>query len=725
MVSLIVAAAALSVVWAGQATRHPKHRRHAAVKTAPMPPAHAAALTQSLIQVDITPGHALNKFTPSLTLGASIDAVGIGGTASNMSASNVAKMVSSGAGSLSYRLYTELNVQDWHWNPTGTWSDKSNHQGYFVGSSTPSASITDSYGFLLTHRGDTFDQGDNQDFSRLTDGDGTTYWKSNPYLTNAYTHEADSLHPQWVLIDLGSSQSVNAIQISWANPYAFAYNIQYWTGSDALYDPTNGSWANFPNGVVLTGKGGKVTLQLSSGAISAEFIRVVMTQSSGTYDTHGTSDPRNKMGYAINEIGVGTLSGGTFHDLVTHSADQNQTAVYVSSTDPWHESTSQNQGTEQIGLDAVYGSPLSQSLPMTVPVAMVYSTPENAVAEIAYLTARHDSILGVELGEEPDGQFMTPEDYGAYYVQWAAAIHASYPSVKVGGPVLSSSVVSTWPNASGETDWMKRFVAYLNSHNALSQLQFVSCEHYPFTANTTDWALLSQEPGLVQSYFSSIHTALVPKTVPVYITEYNFSAGATEVTVDLMGALWQAVFVGEFLNNGGQGAFFYQLFPWPLDTDGSIWGMLGMFTADANDQSTGSTSQYLSNLMMCDRWCVPGGGTHSVLPTTSSITNGSGQKVVFSYALARPDGRYSVMLVNGDSVSHRVQIQFLNRSRHAFSGIGSRFVVDSNNYVWHPNGANGYAKPNGPIAASMLFNNASSIYVLPPHSLTVLVGRVF
>ena len=60
-----------------------------------------------------------------------------------------------------------------------------------------------SYGYSLPHRGTTRNDGtDNVGFSRLTDGDPNTFWKSNPYLTQRFTGESDTLHPQWVVLDL-------------------------------------------------------------------------------------------------------------------------------------------------------------------------------------------------------------------------------------------------------------------------------------------------------------------------------------------------------------------------------------------------------------------------------------------------------------------------------------------------------------------------------------------
>ena len=45
-----------------------------------------------------------------------------------------------------------------------------------------------------------------------------------------------------------------------------------------------------------------------------------------------------------------------------------------------------------------------------IPIAMIYVTPEDAANEIAYIEKRGYPISYVEMGEEPDGAFMTPED---------------------------------------------------------------------------------------------------------------------------------------------------------------------------------------------------------------------------------------------------------------------------------------------------------------------------
>src|ERR1022692_4477716 len=187
----------------------------------------ATAYAQT-IRVDTS--HATNSFIPTQALGAGIDRMPAAAVEKYFNQPALDSVLSAGWQPVTYRQNTELAVEAWHWNPQGTWSDPSG-KGYFTGSATPTETIKHSYGYSLPHRGFTRNEGtETHGFSRMTDGDLNTYWKSNPYLSKAFTGEEDALHPQWVVLDLATAQPVNSIRIAWAEPYARQYLVQYWTG---------------------------------------------------------------------------------------------------------------------------------------------------------------------------------------------------------------------------------------------------------------------------------------------------------------------------------------------------------------------------------------------------------------------------------------------------------------------------------------------------------------
>jgi hypothetical protein len=214
-----------------------------------------ALLFPQKVEVDITPGHSTNSFNPMRAMGSAVDGVPTGTVDVVYTPPNISQMLSAGFGPLTYRLYTELSVQDWHWNPNGTFSN--GDAGYWTSSTANTGPIIHSHGYNLPRSGFTTDQGTNAGYSRLDDGDPATFWKSNPYLTSAFTGEPDASHPQWVVVDLGARKPVNAIQLNWANPYATNYQVQYWTGPDAIYDQGNGNWITFPSGTVTAGQDDK------------------------------------------------------------------------------------------------------------------------------------------------------------------------------------------------------------------------------------------------------------------------------------------------------------------------------------------------------------------------------------------------------------------------------------------------------------------------------------
>ncbi len=412
--------------------------------------------------------HPVNQCVPTQALGAGVDGHEKGECARMFTDKNIAEMRSAGFGPLTYRLRTELAGEVWHWNPRGTWSDPVHQCGYWISEDSLAGPIDLSYGYRLPRRGNTIDQANDDGYSRVADGDEQSFWKSNPYLDSHFTGEPDDAHWQWVVIDLVAAKPVNSIRIHWAAPYAQQYRVEYWSGNDPmhLHADRKDEWRPFPNGAVNRGSGGDESVRLCAKALPVRFVRVVMSRSSQT-SAQTSNDVRDRLGFAIREIELGnTSSREEFHDYIHHAPDRyRQTVIYVSSTDPWHRAEDVDCKVEQPGLDFILRSALTNGLPVLVPTGILYDTPENATAEISYLLKREYPIEGIELGEEPDGQWASPEDYAALYTQVARRLAALSPRVKLGGPSLQNfdDQLLTWPDGSGNRSWMNRFLSYIHS----------------------------------------------------------------------------------------------------------------------------------------------------------------------------------------------------------------------------------------------------------------------
>ena len=669
--------------------------------------------------VDITPSHVANSFSPIRALGAGVDRDPLNSVGTLFDAAHVGQMLSAGFGPVSYRLNTELSVQAWHWNPKGKWSDPAG-RGYFVGDAGSAGSIQRSFGYSLPHSA-----------SRLDDGGLATYWKSDPYLSRDFTKENDALHAQWIVVDLGSPKAVNAIKIAWANPYAVSYLVQFWTGPDPFNDPANGNWQTFRYGNIANAKGGTVTLKLASVAQNVEFVRVSMNASSKTCDTHGSSDLRNCRGYAINEVYLGQVdSKGKFTDYMQHGTT-NPTPVYCSSVDSWHTpADTATQDGEQPGFDLFYGSGITRGLPVTIPVAMLYDNPDNAAAEIAYLEARGYPISYVELGEEPDGQFVLPEDDAALYVQWADAIHKVDPNIQLAGPVFQgvSSDIPIWPDAKGNTSWFTRFLNYLKNHGHLDDLNVMTFEHYPWDPTNIPWKSLYHEPSQVTGIMQAWRQDGLPANVPMDITEFNISFDQSIRYMQPYAALWHADFTGTFLTAGGRAAYFYQYEPLPMYQGPGGWGTFGMFNVDTSYNIRQPSAEYFSAQLITQEWAQPVDLTHLVYPAATNIKDSSGNVLVTAYALQRPDGQWSLMLVNKDQYTpHSVAVNFHDENTntdHYFQGAVTSISFGSPNYTWIANGANGMANPDGPSVTTTAGGGQGVMYTLPEASVVVLRGDI-
>lgn len=687
-------------------------------------PAWAAALVADSVTIDLTgPSRVV---VPDEALGAALDGMLRGQVGRILTPRNVALMRSAGLRRTTYRLRTELGIEAWHWSEEGRWSDPARHQGYWTSSDHPTRTSDVTWGYGLPRRGDTIDQANDTGYSRLDDGDVATFWKSNPYLDRHFTG-LPSNRPQWIVISFDTPQEIDAARIAWARPYARAFEIQYWTGKNEF--DRAGRWVDFPAGPQVRSRfPGEETVRLAEAPLSARFVRVLLTRSSDDAPSP-THDVRDRLGYAVAELGLGVIGAdGVFADAVRHGAGRNlQTQVDVSSTDPWHRAIDRDPNTEQPSLGFVFRQGLNGGMPLMVPAGVFYDTPENAAAEASYIRRRGWPVRRLELGEEPDGQFIAPEDYADLYLEAARRIRKVAPELQLGGPSLQGALTDTWPAPEGGRSWVARFVARLRERHALGQLQFFSFEHYAFDDVCRPLgSMLRDESQQLDDILDRTVAAGVPTTILWMISEYGLSPFAGRAMSLVPSALFSADVVGHFLSRGGAAAFMFGYPPsWPSNQAFPCagYGDMMLFEADAAGQSRWPMPMYFAESMMMRDWGAPAGAPHDLFAAAGDARDPQGRPMVLAYALRRRDGTLSVMLLNRDQdAAHEVGLRVRSAGGDAAFPTDGASVVQYSaaQYAWLDLGPN--SRPTRDLPPARFQVGAGPVN-LPAMSLTVVTAR--
>jgi hypothetical protein len=679
----------------------------------------AKAETPPWVIVDLAPQEPLS-FDPNLALGAALDGAQAGDIDRMLTPHNIAAMRSAGLRPLTYRLRTELGIEAWHWNPVGSWSDPNHRQGYWTSSDRLGQPIAMSWGYKLPRRGDTVDNANDADYSRLTDGDEQSFWKSNPYLDTSYLRDGQP-HWQWLIVRLPTPEPVDTIRIDWATPYAIRYEVQYWTGPNEY----GGRWETFPHGVVEHGVGGDALLHLADQPVTARFVRVLLEQGSQTA-LPGAHDWRDKAGFAVREIALGRTEGGRFVDLVKHAlSHKEQTFTHVSSTDPWHRAVDRDADLEQVGLDRIYASSLGNGEPIMLPVGLLFDTPDNAAAELRYVQRRGYPLRQVELGEEPDGQYGEAEDYGALYLALAERLKAENPGVAFGGPSLQSALTDVELNSDPDRSWNSHFIRYLQARGRLGDLGFFSFEHYPFDDICGDiHARLIEQNHLMHRLMTRLADEGVPRDIPWVISEYGFSAYSGRAMSEMPSALLMANIIGQFLSEGGDAAYLFGYEP-NVPTNQHLpcagYGNMMLHLADAKGQAAQPMPSYYTARLITGNWLMASGGQHEILPSTVEGIPGEWVK---AYAIRRPDHRLGLLLINRSPKSaYTVQLATRDQQGQTVPIADGAEVSQYGpaQYTWQDDGPHSHPVRNNPPVQSRLAKS-NPFVTLPAESLTVVVN---
>ncbi len=682
-------------------------------------------VNKGIIQILYSPQHPENAFIPSQNIGGAIDGHLKGDINKMLTVQNISEMKTAGLKPVSYRLRTELAGEVWHWNPEGKWSDSLKQEGYWISDTVSEKPIQLSYGYRLPRRGNTHDQANDDGYSKISDGDTATFWKSNPYLDSFYTHESNMLHPQWMIVDLGKKYHINAIKINWGNPYAINYTVDYAKGNDPQYfDPFEpGIWHPFPINDIDNSKERNNVKKISEKPVSVRFIRISFTQSSYTYSKNSTGI-RDKLGFAIKEIEVGLLDDkDNFHDYVHHSPNHNQSVVYVSSTDPWHTEKDIDYNTEQPGVDRFFTDGLTANQPALMPAAILYDTPGNVLSLVKYLKARHYKVNEFEMGEEPEGQLVSPTDYAALYFQLAKKIRDLDKGIQFGGPGFASlSSEEEDSTTFTEAKWTRLFLDYLKGHDGLSFFNFFSFEWYPFDDLCAPFApQLMRAPEMLSMAMKNIRNVL-PDNTPMYVTEYGYSAYEGKSEVEIQGALMYADILGKFLELGGDKSFLYGYEPAFLQRSFNCgYGNNMLLGLNDSGKIDFKTAAFYTTQMITHFWAQPEDSLLEVYQADCSVKNRKGKPLIVAYPLRSPGGKWSVMLINKDPA------KTWNVSLKIKEGTANREITwkpvhlvqySKDQYEWKPEGENGHPVKSLPPVVKKISDIAE--ISLPPFSLTVI-----
>ena len=299
-----------------------------------------------------------------------------------------------------------------------------------------------------------------------------------------------------------------------------------------------------------------------------------------------------------------------------------------------------------------------------IPIAMLYGTPEDSADQIAYLKARGYPISYIEMGEEPDGQFMLPEQYGALYLQWATALHHVDPTLKLGGPIFEgvNEDIQVWPDAQGKTSWLGRFIDYLKAHGRLQRSRVHVVRALPVRALQD-----SVEQPLRRAHADQPHSSglarrrLAAKRSHVHLrTEHCLEHGRIFRRTS-SAALWLADFVGSFSRAGWK---------WPLLLPlysrvglshgcGSSMGTFALFTVDTNYQIQQPTSQFFASQLINLEWVQPGTAEQQLFPASADIADPAGHKSgdrLCRAASRWPVGAHDGQQRSGKSASHHTRV---------------------------------------------------------------------
>ena len=221
----------------------------------------------------------------------------------------------------------------------------------------------------------------------------------------------------------------------------------------------------------------------------------------------------------------------------------------------------------------------------------------------------------------------------------------------------------------------------------------------------------------------------LPPRIPWIISEYGYSAFATRAELGIEGALLNADIVAKFLTLGGDQAFLFGYTPGYVNRDFPCTaGNNMLFSMNNNGEIAHRFATYFGARLLTQEWLKPGDEVHEIYPAVSHVRNAGGEKLITAYAVHRPDGLWSLLLINKDPKrAYSVSLVFNDTSTRrvsTFKGQVDLLQYSDVQYQLNSDPDNPYPIKAEPPTQSSLDASGPSKIILPAYSLTVVRGNL-
>jgi len=622
------------------------------------------------------------------------------------------KTIKKGLETSGYRLFRFPNgslSNGYHWNGSGAYnndsvwvSDSSTYKPGFMSMTRHRGTSVNSFGFVGS--------------SNITDGDTSTFWRSDELISGS---------APYFYLELQKSTLVDSIVIMWGDKYAVDFDIDFFKNPAPYPGPFKYQSDFWQNQKRVTGNGEHV-FSSALPSTAAWYVRVLVNAFKG-----GEQCVEVKEVYLYAQ-GKLVTSHSKKYSGASGAGDQTRVIAM-----PTSESSivRPDYATGWVNWDfesyITYIHSISDSAVPVICVNYGTGTPQEAAAWVHYANKEKNyNVRYWQIGNEMDGEWeeggpVNAAMYAEKYLLFAKAMKLADSTIKIFGPLHSNA--DFYARNSGVFDnksWMRSFIDYVGEREKADGKKYcdgIDFHSYPYYSTSANAAELMGKIDYVYGQSDSlalwIKASLAdPDSVYVMMSEYNSSVVMSDLLQRPSNGIFTANMFAGLAEKFGDRAMsvFWDSYEGLSRGPNGTYGALSLFNTFPGWSSMGMAPSAAYWALFCAQnlWINPSAslGENAVVPAVFNRTG-----AIRAYGI-KTGADFRALVMN---VSFAPETLSCSLTGGTYSRADV-FTWGENQFKWTGSGASAYAFPNcGPSSYSTSADSIVSI-VIPGQALCVV-----